>query len=392
MRSDAAVERDSREAHITSSAAFALVAGVLAFDGAPWSAFVLLLVLAVWYAVMVVPLVSRSTGVSRGSGNRDVRALLYLLGAVALLSALVLVSPFAAALLIMLYAHAFWLLERLWLATVAVAFGTTATGLAVGAHVADQDMARVVVLAGCISCFLIGNVVGLLTRRQEEQQRTRERLIEDLRDVRAELANAHRLEGVRVERERMAREIHDTLAQGFTSLIMLIQTADAAVGTDPALAHRQLGLAERTARENLTQARALVVSGEPKPLGEAGIDRVVTRLASNLSEMADLECTVAIENVRQELSANEKIVITRAVQEALANVYRHARAKQVSVRLGSDDRGTVLDISDDGCGFQAGETWGFGLTGMRTRIEEVGGALQVVSAPGEGTRVRVIIP
>ncbi|MBP2184234.1 sensor histidine kinase [Amycolatopsis magusensis] len=380
------VERDGRESHITSAAALVLVAAVLAFDGAPWPAFALLAVLGAWYTVMVVP------PASRDGGDHDTRALVYLLGAFALQAALVLVSAFAAALLIMLYAHAFWLLRRLWLATVSIGLGTAATGLAVSPHVAGQELANVVVLAASISCFLIGNVVGLLTRRHEEQQRTRALLIDDLRDARAELAGAYQMEGVRVERERMAREIHDTLAQGFTSLILLIQTANTAVDSDPALAHRQLDLAERTARDNLTQARTLVVSGEPGTLGEARIDRVVSRLAGHLSEMADLTCTVGITDLHRELSANEKIVLVRAVQEALANVYRHAGASRVEVTLGADEGGTVLDIVDDGRGFRPGETWGFGLTGMRSRIEEVGGELRITSSPGAGTQVRVIIP
>lgn len=385
MRTEPPAGVEAREFHVTSAAALVLAAGVLVFDGVPWYAYGVLVALAAWYAALAVPL-------ARRRGGHDTRGLVYLLGAAGWVSALVLCSPFTAALLVAVYIHAFWMLERLWLATACIALATAGTGFAVATHVAGERMAGVVVLCSAVSSFLIGNEVGKLTRKQAEQERVRARLIEDLEDARAELAAAHRLEGARGERERLGREIHDTLAQGFTSLVMLVQAADAAVDIDPELAHRQLQLAERTARENLTEARALVAAGQPGVLGQPTIDSVVRRLAEQLGEVADLKCTVVTDELKRELSPNEKIVIVRSTQEALANIRRHARARQVSVTLRSDDAGTTLDIVDDGCGFAPDDAYGFGLTGMRSRIEEIGGELMIASTVGAGTRVRVVIP
>ncbi|MBB0228884.1 sensor histidine kinase, partial [Streptomyces calidiresistens] len=378
--------REEREFHLTSAAALLLVTGVLAVDRVPWYGYLLLLVLALWYALTAVPLVR-----APGTG-RDARAMAWLGGAGTLLVVLVLTSPFSAVLLIVLYAHAFWMLRRLWLATVTVAAVTAACGAAVLVHTPPDRMATVLVLGSTVSSFLIGNEVGRLIRKQAEQERARARLIEDLRDARAELAAAHRLEGAMVERERMSREIHDTLAQGFTSLVMLVQAADAALDSDPGLARRQLELAERTARENLAEARALVAAGQPGVLAEHDLDAVVRRLVERQCEVTGLRCTVHTEAFEDRLTPNERIVLVRSTQESLANIGRHAGAESVTVSLRSDARGTVLDIIDDGRGFAPGKTRGFGLAGMRARIAEVGGELMVTSAPGAGTHVRVVIP
>lgn len=385
MRSSAAPGNDERALHVASAAALIVLAGVLAFDRAPWYAYVLLLSSAVWYSVSAVPIVAED-----GARSRDRRGLVYLSGAVAVLTASVLASPFAAVLLIVLYTHAFWLLERLWLATVAIAVATTGTGVALAAHVERTNMTSAAILGSSVSTFVLGNSIGLLVRRQAEQVRQRDQLIKDLEDARAELAAAHRREGARVERERLARDIHDTLAQGFTSIIMLIQAADAAADSNLKLAHRQLELAERTARENLAEARSLV--NAQQPLVQSSLDSVIRRLATQFGDVAELDCAVSTGDFNRKLSANEEVAIVRAAQEALANVRKHAQASEVSVTLRSTREGAVLEITDNGCGFQPGLAAGFGLTSMRSRIEEVGGAVAITSAPGKGTRVRVTIP
>ncbi|MEU6647196.1 sensor histidine kinase [Saccharomonospora sp. NPDC046836] len=313
-------------------------------------------------------------------------------GPVVLLVLAVLASPIACALLVVLYTHAYWLLDRVWLATVIIAVATAATGSAAARHLAGSDMTNAAVLGIGVSTFVLGSSIGLLIRRQVEQGRQRDQLMRDLEQTRTELAAAHRREGAAAERERMAREIHDTLAQGFTSIVMLVQAADAAADTDLELTHRRLELAERTARENLAEARLLVNAQRPAGLEQSSLDQVVRRLAEQAAELAGLDCTVRTAEFAGKLTANQEVTIVRAAQEALANVRRHAQASRITVCLRSAEEGTVLEIIDNGKGFPAGEVAGFGLTSIRSRTEEVGGTVTITSAPGEGTHVRMVIP
>lgn len=387
MRPRSTGDKETRALHTASAVAVVAAAGALASEMVPWYAYVLLAQTVLWYLVWVVP------SVAGGPAHRsDLLGLIYLAGAVAWLGATVVVSLFATVLLVVLYTHAFWLLDRLWLATLAIAIATAVTGLAVARHFADTPFTDAAIVGACVSTFVLGNLIGLLVRRQVEQQRQQDQLIRDLKDTRAELVAAHRREGARVERERMARDIHDTLAQGFTSIVMLVQAADAAVDSDPELTHHQLALVERTARENLTEARSLVTSELPTGLEQSDLGDVIRRLATQLHDVADLNCEVHMNPPGRTLSVYEEVAIVRATQEALANVRKHAGATEVVVTLCSTGESTRLEIADNGCGFRTDERHGFGLAGMRARIEEVGGTVLVTSAPGEGTRLRVTLP
>lgn len=378
---------ETRALHTASAVAVVAAAGALATVPAPWHAYALLAGAVGWYAVWVVP------SLCGGPAHRDdLLALLYLAGATAWVGTTGVVSPFAGVLLIVLYTHAFWLIDRLWLATVVIAVATAVTGIAVARHFADSQVTDATIVSVCVSTFVLGNLIGLLVRRQADQQRQRDQLIKDLKDTKAELVAAHRREGARVERERMAREIHDTLAQGFTSIVMLIQAADAAVESDPELTHHQLALAERTARENLAEARALVNAERPAGLERSDVGEVIRRLANQLCDVADLDCAVRIDPLGRKLSVNEEVTIVRATQEALSNVGKHAGATEVVVTLGADGDGTRLEIADNGRGFRTDERPGFGLAGMRARVEEVGGTMVIESAPGAGTRLLVTLP
>ncbi|MCO1574608.1 sensor histidine kinase [Crossiella sp. SN42] len=378
---------DAHALHVASAVAVALVAVLSAVWGAPWHAYPLLIALVLWYVTLARPLVGRSTATAPG-----VRAIGYLAGAIALVTALVLASPPAVVLVVVLYTHTFWLLDRLWLATLVIAVATTATALAVAAQFGGSGLIGLAVTGGAVSTFLIGTGVGLLVRRQVEQERQRDLLIRDLESARAELAAVYRREGARAERERMARDIHDTLAQGFTSLVMLVQTAKAALDRDLDLARRQLAMAEHTARDNLAEARALVHASQPDGLRHSGLAGAVRRLAEQLGALASLTCVVRADGFTGALTANEEVAIMRAVQEAFANIHKHAGATAASVTLTSRAGGTALEITDNGRGFRPAEADGYGLSGMRARIEEIGGSVVVTSAPGEGTRVKVWLP
>ncbi|SDH01364.1 Signal transduction histidine kinase [Lentzea fradiae] len=179
---------------------------------------------------------------------------------------------------------------------------------------------------------------------------------------------------IEAERARWSAEIHDTLAQGFTSIITLLQ------GAQP-----NVELALRTARENLREARALVASNAPSPLDGSTVEDALRRLVS----AAPVPSTFRVIGDPVPLATSVDVVLVRTVQEALANVARHSEASSVDVVLRYDPDGVSLEVRDDGRGFGDAPE-GFGLRGMRARLEQVGGTLSLTT--DEGASVLVEVP
>lgn len=232
-----------------------------------------------------------------------------------------------------------------------------------------------------------------------EQSYERANLIRELRESRLEVVRLSEETGAMAERERLAREVHDTLAQGFTSIVALTQAVESEMDSDPELARRHLALMRETAAENLAEARAMVAARQPVGLDsqtlEAALDRIASRLGDELGVPVDTEVLGA----PAALSNDLQICLLRTAQEALANVRRHARAGHVRValeytRTPDGSPGPVeLTVADDGVGFDPGRTAsGNGLVNMRRRADDAGGAVEVGSAPGRGTRVRMSLP
>jgi signal transduction histidine kinase len=234
---------------------------------------------------------------------------------------------------------------------------------------------------------------GLWVYRIINQSDDRASLISELSQTRAELAQANRRAGVLAERQRLSGEIHDTVAQGFTSIIMLLQAADADVGREPAAAREHLALALQTARENLAEARALVAALAPAGLEPGALDGALRRLTAavpgNLGPPASFEVT----GRARPLPRAAEVMLLRVGQEALANVRQHAQARHVQVCLRYGEGQVGLEVTDDGVGFDPGQAaGGYGLPGMQARADEAGGRLEVCSSPGSGTTVSVVVP
>lgn len=191
---------------------------------------------------------------------------------------------------------------------------------------------------------------------------------------RAELLNRIEALTIEAERARWAGEIHDTLAQGFTSIITLLQ------GAQP-----NVELALRTARENLREARALVASNAPSPLDGSSLEEALRRLVNGV----ELESSFRVIGDPVGLQTSAEVVLLRTVQEALTNVARHSGASRVDVVMRFDEDGVSLEVRDDGRGFGDAPE-GFGLRGMRARLEQVGGTLSLSS--DEGASVLVEVP
>jgi signal transduction histidine kinase len=195
------------------------------------------------------------------------------------------------------------------------------------------------------------------------------------------------------ERSRMAREIHDTLAQGFTGIVTQLQAADQA--QDEASRRRHTDAALALARDGLAVARRSVNALRPAQLDAAGLPEALRNVAGAWSARTGIRVQLTTSGDASVLPTDTEVALLRTAQEALANIDRHARAHRVVLVLRSDARGTVLEVRDDGRGFDSHERaahpsphGGYGLVSMRERMESVAGELTVQSQPGRGTLVR----
>ncbi len=267
--------------------------------------------------------------------------------------------------------------------------------IATAAFAAGEDpTARdLVVLGAQMAVGLIFSLaLGVWITRVAERSEERAWLLEQLESAQAQLAASNHASGVLAERERMAQEIHDTLAQGFTSVVMLAQTAQAQLDAGRAdQARDRLDQVERVARENLAEARALVAAFGPAALADATLAEALERLAERFQAETGVRVEVALGDAGAP-DRDTEVVLLRAAQEALANVRKHAGARRVLLRLVRDDGVLALEVLDDGQGLAPGTAEGVGLRGMRARVTAGGGTLDVAGEPGRGTRVRLAMP
>jgi signal transduction histidine kinase len=347
-------------------------------------------------AAALAALAAAFVPVRRGPGpTSQPLGLLYLSVAVVVVGVTCWLIPGLAILLFIVYPQVWTYSETL---RMGVAFSIAVTVSSAAGFVAAAgrggDSLREIVPSVLVS-LLFSLLLGLWISRIVNQSQDRGELIAQLEATREQLAAAHHAQGVMAERERMAREIHDTLAQGFTSVVMLSQVATEDVDRDPDEARRRLGTIEAVARENLAEARALVAAFSPVGLHGTTLPDAVRRLTERFGAETGLSVDLDAAGDFAGLAREQEVVVLRAAQEALANVRRHARAHQVTVLLIADELGVRVEVRDDGVGFapvDAEAERGFGLAGMRGRVREVGGDLDVASAPGRGTRVTVRVP
>ena len=240
---------------------------------------------------------------------------------------------------------------------------------------------------------VFGLLVGPWTCRVIDQSMERADLIEKLEVSQAEVVRLSRDAGTSAERVRLAREIHDTLAQGFTSIVALTQAIESELDTDVVAARRHLALAARTARENLAEARAMVAASSPSALAAGSLEDAVRRQAERLREESEIAVSCEVAGPLPVLGTATEVVLLRATQEALTNVRKHARASAVRVQLSVVDSSVRLSVADDGVGFDPDlPANGFGLRGMQARAQQVGGTIKIHSGRSEGTTVELEVP
>jgi signal transduction histidine kinase len=228
------------------------------------------------------------------------------------------------------------------------------------------------------------------------QSRERQRLIEQLQATRAELAAAERQAGTLAERQRLARDLHDTLTQGFASVVLLLEAAEESLALGRPV-ERHIEQALRSARDNLAESRRVVWALRPRPLVEQPLPQALQELTGRLGEETGLRAETVVTGTVHPLPAHVEEALLRIAQEALANVRKHAAASRVTVTLSYLDDVAMLDVHDDGVGFDQAATvaaagGGLGLHAMAERIAALGGSLVIESAPGEGTTIAVEVP
>ncbi|MER5334317.1 sensor histidine kinase [Micromonospora sp. NPDC002717] len=268
------------------------------------------------------------------------------------------------------------------------------TAAAVGGVVAHQGAVTPGVVLGPVlgAAVSVGTVLGYQALYRESEHRRR--LIEQLTATRSELAAAEHAAGVLAERERLAREIHDTLAQGLSSIQLLLRAAQRALPERVDVAGDHVEQARRTAQDNLVEARRFVRALAPPGLDGGSLPAALRRLCATTAARSGLAVDCDLDGTAVRLPTPHEVALLRIAQSALANAVRHAGATRVEVTLRYREHGVVLAVVDDGSGFDPGAVagrgdGGFGLAAMRARAEELGGTLTVESTPGRGTALTV---
>jgi signal transduction histidine kinase len=340
--------------------------------------------MAPWYLLHRRTVLYGDAGLARG--------LIYLAGLwvlFAIASSQGYVEPWV---LLALCPQCFWAVPFRWAIGAIVVLSLTPLGVALATgHASRGELDSLAVAAVLTVAFSVA--FGLWVYRIINQSDDRASLISELGQTRAELAQANRRAGVLAERQRLSAEIHDTVAQGFTSIIMLLQAADADAGREPAAAREHLALALQTARDNLAEARALVAALAPAGLEPGALDGALRRLTGAVPGQLGPPASFEVTGRAMPLPRPAEVMLLRVGQQALANVRQHAQARHVQVRLRYGEGQVGLEVTDDGMGFDPGAPGGgYGLPGMRARADEAGGRLEVRSSPGAGTTVSVVVP
>lgn len=349
----------------------------------------------------------------------------FVTGIVVITAVLVIRDPWFGFLTLVGYGYSFRLLPWPWpLPAVAAVAVVAATAQA---HSVNKDTlpglvayCGLIVLNVLLLCGLFWLLHSIETQHDElrEANRKLEATLAENQGLHRQLLVQAREAGIHDERRRMAREIHDTLAQGLAGIVTQLQAAEQAAG-DPAEWRRHFTAATRLARENLTEARRSVNALRPEPLETARLSEALAEVARRWSALNGIPVQFTTTGTERPIQPQAEFALLRAAQEALANVAKHARATRVGLTVSYMKNEVALDVRDDGAGFDpallgdpglasAGpdgtsggnghggrpdrDGCGFGLIAMRQRIEAVSGTLHIESEPGGGTAISACVP
>lgn len=264
---------------------------------------------------------------------------------------------------------------------------------------AGVNMTMVLLMVGLTNRLMLQNAErGRMVEQLGETNRRLQDTMTENAGLHAQLLVQAKEAGIVEERQRLAGEIHDTLAQGLTGIVAQLEAARQA-RHDEAEWGRHLDLAASLARSNLTEARRSVRALRPEQLEQAPLPEAIGALARSWSEQSAVPTEVETTGIHAPAGPDVEAALFRVAQEALSNIAKHARASKVHLTLTYLDDTLLLDVADDGVGFtpadRAGASRidsGFGLVGMRRRLERLSGTLNLESAPGDGTIVNATVP
>lgn len=258
------------------------------------------------------------------------------------------------------------------------------------------DSADPTLVVGPVGIALVTVVAYRALQREAE---ARQALLDELTEAQADLADQQHRTGALAERARLSREIHDSVGQGLSSINLLLQAAEQSLPGDPVRAREHVTTAATTAREGLDEVRRVVRDLAPSELaGEGGTAALADALRRALAVLGpDVDAEVRVHGDPAPVHPEVASALVRTARGALANVREHAGATRVVVTLTYHPDEVMIDVRDDGRGFDpelpvAGGLRGRGLTGIRDRATALDGRADVESAPGEGTTVSVRFP
>ncbi|MEV4620768.1 sensor histidine kinase [Asanoa sp. NPDC049573] len=397
--------RFDRVTHLIPYPTLAVAAAIVVLEGDRGAVSLgLVVATVVWFALPELTAEGRAWSFARPPGTWGI---VHFAGFLTLYAALVAVNGWFGICAIAGYVYAV-LLRPLWLAGIALAAtavvtatswrgglpeglpnGSSADAVAFGAAVGFN-----VLTAGAFSYFGYA---------QEQQSRKRQRMVTELAEanrklsaalaenagLHAQLVGAAREAGVLDERARMARELHDTLAQGLIGIVTQLEAA----GSGELERHVDAALA--LARDSLTATRRSMHAMRPAELEGARLPDALASLAGAWSSASAVPAGLTTTGAVRDLHPEVELALLRAAQEALANVSKHARAGKVGITLSYMDDVVTLDVRDDGVGFEPGaglRDGAFGLVAMRQRVERLGGRVEIEAEPGGGVAVAVSVP
>ncbi|WP_427006151.1 sensor histidine kinase [Pseudarthrobacter sp. H2] len=303
------------------------------------------------------------------------------------------------------FLHLHLLPRRIALLTIAM---MTAAVIAAQWAVSGLTVPHLAVVLGPLFGAAFSVVTGLAYRALYREAENQRRAADELRRTRAELAASQHEAGVLAERGRLAREIHDTLAQGLSSIVLVARAGEKSLADgDAATAAARFALVQQTASENLAEARNFVRGLSSPHLHESSLVESLRRLCESTETSAaargsGLRCRFELDGDPVGLPQPYRVTLLRAAQASLANVRDHAKASNAVVTVAFLGSEVTLDIYDDGVGFDpAGlaahrnartDGSGFGITSLQERVTELQGSLELESAHGEGIVVAIRLP
>ncbi len=341
---------------------------------------VIIALLAIWY----IPLIAYPVSKWR---DTPIQGLLYFSIGIVLWGILFAMNESSTMLIAMFYPVIFSRFPIKWAIAIVIAQMVSFFVLYLIFHPSENWLIVLMIVVGML---IVAIMIGLFISALVSQSIERQRLLDELTQTRTSLLKAEREAGVLAERQRLSRDIHDTLAQQFTSIIMHLSAARLGNTAEIETSVQQ---AEQAARDGLAESRRIISNMRPSQLEEASLVESIEKVAVRWSLENKVQVETAVTGSPHALQPNTETALLRITQEALHNIKKHAKASKVAMTLSYMADLIALDIVDDGKGFDTNRnSRGFGLKTMQERAEALNGTFTVESELGNGTAVAVSLP